>query len=128
MDYKEDIDPPPPQDISNVFAVSDLSLHSSSDSNKYKHAWLMAKVISSSILSDGECPDSCSRALSIALSHKENASNMAVTGAILPEKYANAISQHEKEKKYCSMQHMSVINENKQKTEKQFVSNTVSIV
>ena len=53
MDYNEDIDTPPPHDISNVFAAVDLSSHSSSDSNKYKRAWLKAEVIRSSILSAG---------------------------------------------------------------------------
>ena len=41
----EDIYPPPPQDISNVFSAADLSSHSSSDSNKYKCAWHRAKGI-----------------------------------------------------------------------------------
>ena len=86
MAYNEDLDPPPPQDISNVFAAADLSSHPSSDSNKYKRAWLRVKVINSSILSAGECPDACSRTLSIALNHKENASIMAVTGDILTKK------------------------------------------
>ena len=35
MAYNEDLDPPLPQDISNVFAVADLLPHSSSDSDKY---------------------------------------------------------------------------------------------
>ena len=43
-----------------------LLSHSSSDSNKYKRAWLKAKVIRFSILSAGERPDACSRELSIA--------------------------------------------------------------
>ena len=68
--YNEDVDIPPPQDISNVFAASDLSYCSSSDSNKYKRAWLKAKVICSYILSAGECPNTCSRALAIAPNHK----------------------------------------------------------
>ena len=45
MDGNEELDPPPPQDISNVFAAADLSSCSSSDSAKYKHAWIKAKVI-----------------------------------------------------------------------------------
>ena len=53
MDYNEDIDPPLPQNISNMFAAVDLSYNSSSDSNKYKRTWLKAKVIRSSILSSG---------------------------------------------------------------------------
>ena len=42
---------------------------------------------------------------------------MAVTGAILPKRYANALTQHEKKKTYCPMKHQLVINYNKQKTE-----------
>ena len=55
MAYKEDLDPPPPQDIPNVIAATDLSYRSSSDSAKYKCAWLFfkSKVIRSSILSAG---------------------------------------------------------------------------
>ena len=47
MAYNEDLDLPLPQDISNVFAAADFSSCSSSDSNKYKRAWLKAKVIRS---------------------------------------------------------------------------------
>ena len=53
MACNEDLYIPTSQDISNVFAASDLSSHSSSDSNKYKHACLKAKVIRPSILSSG---------------------------------------------------------------------------
>ena len=70
IDFNEDLDPPPPQNISDVFAASDLSSHSSSDSAKYKSAWIKEKVIRSSILSAGQCPDACSRSLSISLNHK----------------------------------------------------------
>ena len=63
MGYNEDIDTPPPQDISNVFAVADLSSQSSYDTVKYKRAWHRSKVIRSSILSSGEIPDAQSRAL-----------------------------------------------------------------
>ena len=80
------------------------------------------------ILSAWECTDTCSKALSIALNHKENTSIMAVTSAILPKKYANAITQHEQKKKYCPMQHQLVINVNKQKTKQFFISNIVAIV
>ena len=66
----EEIDPPPPQDILNVFTAADLSYCSSSDSDKYIRAWIKAKVIRSSILSTGEFPDACSRALFIALNQK----------------------------------------------------------
>ena len=40
MAYNEDPDTPSPQDISNVFAVTDLSSQSSSDSAKFKRAYL----------------------------------------------------------------------------------------
>ena len=53
MAYNEDLDLPLPQDISNLFATADLLSSSSYDSNKYKLAWLKAKVIRSSILSAG---------------------------------------------------------------------------
>ena len=53
MAYNEDLDPPPPHDISNIFAVEDLSSQSSYDSVKYKRAWHRAKGISSYILSSG---------------------------------------------------------------------------
>ena len=70
MGYNKDIDPLPPQDISNVFAAEDMLSQSSYDSVKYKCAWHKAKGICSCILSSGESPDACSRALSIALNHK----------------------------------------------------------
>ena len=70
MACNEDLDPPLPQDISNVFAAADFSSQSSSYSAKYKCAWHKAKVIRSSILYDGEITDACSRALSIALNHE----------------------------------------------------------
>ena len=53
MGYNEDIYPPPPHDISNVFAAADLPSQLSYDSVKYKRAWHRAKVIRSSILSSG---------------------------------------------------------------------------
>ena len=56
MSYNEDIDPPPPQDISNVFSLADLSSQSSSNADKYKRAWYKARIICSSILSAGESP------------------------------------------------------------------------
>ena len=49
MGYNEDLDPPPPRGVSNVFPAEDLSSDSSSDSAKYKCAWLKAKVIHSYI-------------------------------------------------------------------------------
>ena len=85
----EDIDTPPTQDISNVFAAADLSSQSSYDTVKYKRAWYRAKGIISSILSSGESPDAHSRAFSIALNNREIAFIMAVTGTILPKQYAN---------------------------------------
>ena len=38
MSYSKNIDPPPTQDISNVFSSEDFSAQSSSDSDKYKRA------------------------------------------------------------------------------------------
>ena len=43
-----------------MLAAVDLSSHSSSDSDKYKRAWLKSKVIRSYILCAGKCPDACS--------------------------------------------------------------------
>ena len=82
MSDNEELDPPPSQDISNVFAAADLWSRSSSDSAKYKCEWIKVKGIRSFILPAGECLDACSRSLSIALNHKEIASIMAATGAI----------------------------------------------
>ena len=70
MAHNEELYPTTTQDIWNIFAAKDLMYPSSSDSAKYKCAYLKAKVIRSSILSDWECPDSCSRALSFSLNHK----------------------------------------------------------
>ena len=61
MADNEDLDPPPPQYILNLFVAADLSSRSSSDSDKYKHVCLKAKVISYTILYAGECPDVCGR-------------------------------------------------------------------
>ena len=116
--YNEDIDPPPPQDISNVFSAADFLSQSSSDSEKYKRAWHKAKVIRSSILSAGESPDACSRSLYIALNHKCFSSIMAVTGAIFQKDMPTQLPDMKKRRKYCPMQHLLVIKENKQKTEK----------
>ena len=85
MAGNEDIDTPPPQNILNVFAAAGLSSQSSYDTVKYKRAWHRAKGICSSILSSGESPDARSRALSIAMNHKEIESIMAVTGIIFPK-------------------------------------------
>ena len=113
MAYNEDLDPPPPHDISNVFAAADLSSQSSYDSVKYKCAWHTAKGICSSVLSFGGSPDACSRALSIELIHKEISSIIAVTGTILPKQYANAITRHKQKILFCLMQHLLEINANK---------------
>ena len=51
MDNNEHLDPPPPHDISNLFAAADFSSQSSYDSVKYKCAWHRAKGIISYILS-----------------------------------------------------------------------------
>ena len=129
MAGNEDIDTPPPQDISNVFAAADFSSQSSYDKVKYKHAWHRAKGICSSILSSGEIPDARSRVLSIALNYREIASIMAVTGTILPKRYANVITRHEQKKKLLS--HATSVGNKRKQTEdrKTFViSNIVSIV
>ena len=93
-----------------MFAAAELSSQSSYDSVKYKRVWHRAKGITSFILSSGESPDECSRALSISLNHKEIASIMAVTGTIFPKLYANAITRHKQKKKYFPMQHLLEIN------------------
>ena len=93
MADNEELYPPPPQYLLNVFAAIDLSYRSSSYSAKYKRACRKAKVICYSILSAGECPDACSRELSISLNHKSIATIMAVTGAIFQKIYANAITR-----------------------------------
>ena len=129
MDGNEDIDTTPPQDILNVFAASDLSSQSSYDKDKYKRAWHRAKGISSSILSSGEIPDVQSRELSIALNHREIESIMAVTGTILPKRYANVITRHEQKKKILS--HATSVGNKRKQTEDRnvfVISNIVSIV
>ena len=60
MSNNEELDPSSPQDISNVFAAAELLSCLSSDSDKYKRAWLKSKVIRSYILSAGDFPDVCS--------------------------------------------------------------------
>ena len=70
MADNEELDHQPPQDILTVFSASDLSSCSYPDSDKYKRAWLKSKIIRSSILSSGECPDACSRELSLSLHYK----------------------------------------------------------
>ena len=99
MDYNEDIDPPPPHDISDVFATADLSSQSSFASVRYKLAWHRAKGICSSILYSGESPDTCSRAFSIALNHKEIASILVMTSAVLPKKKPMQLPDTNKRKK-----------------------------
>ena len=71
MAGNEDIDTPPPQDTSSVFAAADLSSQTSYDTFKYKSAWHRGKGIRSSSVSSGESPDKQSRELSIALNHRE---------------------------------------------------------
>ena len=95
MASNEDIDTPPPQDISNVFAAADFSSQSSYDTVKYTREWHRAKGIRYSILSSGESPDARSRALPIALNNRKITYIMAVTGTILPKRYANVITRHE---------------------------------
>ena len=70
MDDNEDMDPPLTKDTYNMFAAADLLSFSSYDSAKYKRAWHKKRVIRSFILYFWECPDACSRSLSIALNHK----------------------------------------------------------
>ena len=70
VDFNEDLDPPPPQDIPNVFLAEDLSSRSSSDLAKYKLACIKAKLTRSYILPYGEYPDARSRALYIVLNDK----------------------------------------------------------
>ena len=120
MADNEEIYPPPPQNILNVFAASEFYSCSSYDSAKYKCASLKAKVICSSILSDGEFPDACSRSLYIALNNKDISPIMAVTGAIFPKKYANAITLHEQKKKIFSHATSVGNKRKKHKTEKRF--------
>ena len=118
----------PPQDIPNVFAAVYLLSQSSYDSVKYKRAWNRAKGIRSSILSSGEISDAFSRALSIALNHKEIASIMAVTGTTFPKQYANAITRHEQKENILS--HATTVGNKRKQTEdrKTFViSNIVCI-
>ena len=51
-----------------------------------------------SILSSGESPDAQSRELPVALNHIEIVSILAVTGTILPKRYANVIIRQEQKK------------------------------
>ena len=129
MAGNEDIDTPPPQHISNVFAAADLSSQSSYDTVKYKRAWHRSKWICSSILSSGESPDAQSRALYIVLNHIEIASIMAVTGAILPKRYVNVITRHKQKKQILSYA-TSIGNKRKQTEDRNtfFISNILSIV
>ena len=82
-----------------------------------------------SILSSGDSPDAQSRAFSIAMNHRQIASVMEVTGTILPERYANVITQHEQKKKILSHA-TSIENKGKQTKDRKtfFISNIVSIV
>ena len=62
MADNEELDPPSPHDILNVFVAAEFSSCSSSDSDKYKRAYNKAKVTRYPILSDGECIGACIRA------------------------------------------------------------------
>ena len=53
MSDNEELDPPLSHDIYNVFVAADLASPPSSGSDKYKRAWIKAKVIRYSILSAG---------------------------------------------------------------------------
>ena len=129
MAGNEDIDTPPPQYISNVFAAAYLLYQSSYDTVKYKRAWHRAKGIRSYILSSGESPDAPSSAFSIALNQREISSIMEVTSTILPKQYANVITRHKQKKKLLSHA-TSVGNKQKQTEDRKtfFISNIVSIV
>ena len=70
-------------------------------------------VIVSSILSAGEFPDAFSRALSIAMHHKETAFIMVVTNAIFPKNMTVQLPNKNKRKKYCPMQQLMLINKKK---------------
>ena len=77
----------------------------------------------------GEIPYTRSRSLSITLNHKEITSIMAVTGTILPKRYANVITRHEQKKKIFS--HATSVGNKRKQTEDRktfFISNIVSIV
>ena len=102
MADNEELDPTSPQNISNVFAAEEFLSRSSSDSDQYKLACILVKLIRSSILSAGVCPNACNRALSIALNRKCFSPIMAVTGAIFPKQYANAVTLHEQNKNKLS--------------------------
>ena len=126
MAGNEEIDNPSPQDISNVFAAAYLLSQLSYYTVKYNRAWHRAKGIRSSILSSGEIPDAQSRALFIALNHREIASIMAVTSTILPKRYTNVITRHEQKKTIFS--HATSIGNKQEQTEDRktfFISNIV---
>jgi hypothetical protein len=89
---------PLPQDLTNVFEAADLSSRSSSKSSQYKSDWHKAKKIRASILSAGALDD-CSRALSIALNHKDISPIITKTGAIVPQEYAGVLQQYKQKKK-----------------------------
>ena len=112
-----------------MFAAADLSSQSSYYTVRYKRAWHRAKGIRSSILSYGGSPDAQSRALSIAMNHREIASIMTVTGTILTKRYSNVINRHEQKKKMLSHA-TSIGNKRKQREDRNFVviSNIVYIV
>ena len=94
----EEEEPPLPQDLTNVFEAADLSSRSSSKSSQYKSDWHKAKKIRASILSAG-AHDDCSRALSIALNHKDISPIITKTGAIVPQEYAGVLQQYKQKKK-----------------------------
>ena len=105
----EDIDLPPPQEVSNVFAATDLSSCSSYYSNKYICGCLKAKLIRSCILFDRECPDACSRALSIAPNHEKLHPLWPLPAPFCQNNMPMQLPDMNKRNKYCSMQHQLVI-------------------
>eukprot|EP00978_Attheya_sp_CCMP212_P001878 scaffold3890_cov33-Attheya_sp.AAC.6 len=93
------IDPPVPQDLSNVFAASGLSSYTSTSSAEYKRSWRKAQAIKQSILSTGDTTEECSKALFIALTHPSMQPIFAITGAIVPQQFASAIQFQEQKAK-----------------------------
>jgi hypothetical protein len=87
------MEPPSPQDLSNVFAASALNSSLDRNSAEYKHAWRKAQEIKLAILAAGDSPEACSQSLSIALNHASMTPIVAITGAIVPRQFASALHQ-----------------------------------
>eukprot|EP00978_Attheya_sp_CCMP212_P024273 scaffold76016_cov51-Attheya_sp.AAC.2 len=93
------LDPPVPQDLSNVFAASGLSSYTSTSSAEYKRSWRKAQAIKESILSAGDTTEECSKALVLALTHPLMKPIFAISGAIVPPQFASAIQFQEQKAK-----------------------------